>query len=85
MEQSTSQIRDWICKYIADILQVPVHDIATDVSFDRLGLDSASAVALVGDLEEWLGFDIDPTLPHDFPTVESLASELRKMGQASSA
>lgn len=74
--RNASEIQDWMVAYIAELLGKAESEISRDMSFDRLGLDSSSAVALVGDLEDWLGSAVDPTLPYDFPTIELLASQI---------
>jgi acyl carrier protein len=34
------------------------------------------AVALISDLEDWLGRDLDRTLIYDYPTLEKLAKQV---------
>jgi acyl carrier protein len=34
------------------------------------------AIGLTGDLEDWLGTRLDPTLLYDYPTVAALAKHL---------
>ena len=62
--------------YLSDLLEFSADEIEIDVPFDTYGLDSSAAVGLTGDLEDWLGQEIDPTLLYDYPTVESLAVHL---------
>lgn len=73
---SSDEIETWIKEYIAKLLHVPSVEVDPNVTFARLGLDSASAVALAGDLEDWLGVEIDPTMPYDYPTIKQLAGAL---------
>lgn len=60
-----SEIQAWVISYIAKLLQVDSNQIDIETSFDRYGLDSSAAIDLTGDLEIWLGRDIDPTLLYD--------------------
>lgn len=76
---SAVEIEIWLRRYIADLTGVAPDAVKIDASFDRLGLDSASAVALVGDMEDWLGIEIDPTLPYDHPTIRQLSNVLGEM------
>ncbi len=69
-------IEAWIVSYIADLLEVDSEDIDTTIPFDRYGLDSSAAVGMTGDLEDWLGYEIDPTLIYDYPTIEALVQHL---------
>lgn len=76
---SAEQIQEWLQQYIANLFSSDVTDISVSSAFDELGLDSSSAVAMVGDLEDWLGVDIDPTLPYDFPTIDKLSVQLAEL------
>lgn len=70
---SATEIKDWITNYLADLLEVEPDSIDTKVSFDYYGLDSATAVGMTGDLEEWLSRKLDPMLLYDYPTVDSFS------------
>lgn len=72
----TTEIQAWIVSYIAELLEVKPEQVNPTISFDRYGLDSSAAYALTGDLEEWLGQEIDPTAIYDYPTVETLSEHL---------
>lgn len=75
-EFSSETIRDWLVTYLANLLEVSSDDIDTEVPFDTYGLDSSAAIGLTGDLEDWIGKEVDPILLYDYPTVESLVSYL---------
>lgn len=44
--------------------------------FTRYGLESRDAVAISGELQEWLGRALPPTLVYDYPNIEALAAHL---------
>ncbi|WP_394821447.1 acyl carrier protein [Pendulispora albinea] len=69
-------IADWIVGYIATTLDVEQSRIDRQAPFKRLGLDSSVAVAMTGELGEWLGIEVDPAAPYDHPTIEKLAAML---------
>ncbi len=73
---SATEIQAWIVSYLAELLEVDPDEINVTVPFDRYGLDSAVAVGMTGDLEDWLDRKLDPTLLYDYPTVESFARHL---------
>lgn len=75
-EISAVEIQDWIVTYLADLLETEPEEIAVTIPFDRYGLDSSAAVGLTGDLENWLGTEVEPTLLYDYPTVEALVEHL---------
>jgi acyl carrier protein len=75
-EDISLAIQDWLASHISDLLSLPVEEVPADVPFDRYGLDSAAAVGMIGDLGDWLGRTLDPSLPYDYPTAEKLADHL---------
>ena len=71
-----AEIQAWLISHLAEALEIKPEEIDVKAPFDRYGLDSYVAVNLVGELEEWLGCELSPTLPYDYTTVESLARHL---------
>lgn len=69
-------IEGWLQNAVAEELNQPVSAIALDVPLSEMGLDSVAAVALTGDLEDWSGLEVDPTLIFDYPTIAALAAHL---------
>ena len=74
-----AEIEDWLVSYLSETLEIEQDEIDPNVSFNEYGLDSSSAIVLTGDLQEWLGQDLDPTLLFDYPTIEALADYLAEM------
>ncbi|MDJ0572808.1 MAG: acyl carrier protein [Pleurocapsa sp. MO_192.B19] len=73
---SAAEIQGWIVSYLAELLEVDPDEIELAIPFDRYGLDSSIAIGMTGDLEDWLGKELDPTLLYDYPTIETLAQHL---------
>lgn len=71
-----ADIQAWIVSYLAQLLEIDPDEINVTIPFDRYGLDSSVAVGLTGDLEDWLGRKLDPTLLYDYPTIQDLAQHL---------
>ncbi|MBE9170246.1 acyl carrier protein [Pleurocapsales cyanobacterium LEGE 06147] len=71
-----AEIQEWIISYLAQMLEVSPDEINVTTAFDRYGLDSSAAVGLTGDLEDWLGIELEPTLMYDYPTIETLTEYL---------
>ncbi|GEM_PF-497940 len=69
-----AQLEDWLIAYIANLRGMKKERISRNVVLTKYGLDSASAVALSGDLMDWLRCDIDPTLLYEHPTIEKAAA-----------
>jgi acyl carrier protein len=75
-ERSGEQIEQWFIQYLSQQLDLSPDQIDVTVPFDDFALDSATAIAMTGDLEDWLGRSVDPTLVYDYPTISDLAEYL---------
>ena len=73
---SEAAIRDWCVEYLARTLGLSDQSIDTDMTFARMGLDSANSVFLIVELEDWLGLELTPDLLFEYPTVCELARHL---------
>ncbi len=73
---TAKEIQAWLVSYLAELLEIEPDEIDVTIPFDRYGLDSSAAVGLTGDLEDWLGSEIDPTLMYDYPTIQALANHV---------
>ena len=69
-------IRNRCVEFLALTLGLSNDEIEPDVSFARLGLDSANSVYLIVELEEWLGLELTPDLLFEHPTISDLARYL---------
>ena len=63
---SEAAIRDWCVEYLARTLDLPDHTIDPEITFARLGLDSANSVFLIVELEDWLGLPAKAALGGSF-------------------
>lgn len=73
---SEAAIREWCIDYLSRTLDLPGERIDSHAEFARLGLDSASSIHFVVELEEWLGLELTPELIFEYPTVATLACHL---------
>jgi phthiocerol/phenolphthiocerol synthesis type-I polyketide synthase D len=75
-------IERWLVEKIAEELGVDASTIDTTVELSKLGLDSAQAVVLSGDLGRFLGVKLAATLVWDYPTIAELAAHVATLTQA---
>lgn len=73
---SEAAIRDWCVGYLARTLDLPGQMIDAEMTFARMGLDSANSVFLIVELEDWLGLELTPELLFEHPTIGELARHL---------
>ncbi len=85
--RTATEIQDWFVNAISGITNTQPEDIDLTVPFESFGLDSVAAVGLTGELEDWLGCEVDPTAVYDYPTIEALsnhfAEQSTKLGPSS--
>ena len=60
-QASAEEIESWIVAHIAEIVNVAPAAISPDAPFDSFGIDSAKAISLMVELENWLN------LPDELP------------------
>ncbi|GET44091.1 acyl carrier protein [Microseira wollei] len=75
-QPTAAEIQAWIVSYLAQLLEINPDEVDTAIPFDQYGLDSSAAVGMTGDLEDWMGRKIAPTLLYDYPTIQDLAQHL---------
>lgn len=71
-----SEIQDWLKIRIANLLQMDPSRIDPQESFANYGLSSLDAISLSGELEEFAGCRLSPTITYDYPNIELLSDYL---------
>ncbi|MBI3181647.1 MAG: acyl carrier protein [Myxococcales bacterium] len=78
MARSAAEIEGWLIQRISTMVRLPEASLDRNANFDTYALDSAKAMEMVGDLEQWLGTRIDPVAAWEHPSVAALAAHLAK-------
>lgn len=71
-------IEDRLVRRISELRGIPEGDIDVEAPVSNSGIDSASALVLVGELEDWLGCELDATLFFDHPTLRTASVHIAK-------
>jgi acyl carrier protein len=74
--RNVAAIRSWLIEAVAADAKIAPEDIDPAQPITVYGLDSRSAIALSGALEEWLGTELSPTLVWDYPSIDAIAQHL---------
>lgn len=69
-------LSDWLVVQLSRLLEVEPQNIDIREPFTNYGLISRDVLGLSGDLEEWLGLRLSPTLAYEYPNIEALARHL---------
>lgn len=75
-------ITEWLTTKIAKELALSFDDIDETASFMDMGLSSLATIEIVGELENWLNIEIDPSEFWDYPNIELLAHFLMEKIEA---
>ena len=73
---SITDIQSWLVAKLAEKLHCSPQEIDIHAEFASYGLDSVAMVSLSGELENWLGERLDPTLAYNYPSIASLSEYL---------
>ncbi|BAZ25547.1 AMP-dependent synthetase and ligase [Kalymmatonema gypsitolerans NIES-4073] len=74
--QTAETIQAWLVEKISQQLKLNLQDIDIQEPLTRYALDSVQAVNISGELENWLGRKLSPSLLWDYPTIEQLTQHL---------
>ena len=78
-------IQFWLVVQLAAILGIVEDDVDVEAPIIHYGLDSMTVMALIGDLEIWLGRRLSLNLVWDYPRIDVLAKHLSKSLATSSS
>ncbi len=76
VRRTANEIEAWLRERLAQELGCDFREIDPTLDFSAFSLDSLKAVRLAGELEDWLGRPISPTLVWDYPTIARAARHL---------
>ncbi|MCI0461448.1 MAG: acyl carrier protein [Gemmataceae bacterium] len=73
MSLSAQEIQEGLIARLSRLLVVAPHELDPREPVRRFGLDSMTVLALVAEVEEWLGYRFRSNPLEDHPTIEALA------------
>jgi acyl carrier protein len=74
--QSKESIEEWLTNWISNAVALPRSSVDPRKSLLDYSLSSVTATMLVGDLEDWLGLTLAPTLAWDYPSINAMTEHL---------
>lgn len=66
----------WLIDKLATRLSIDPEQVNIEQYFDEFDLDSTEALILAGELENWLGFELEATALWYHPTIAALAEHI---------
>ncbi len=73
---NSDTLSDWLVNRVGFYLSKDASEIETSQPLAEYGLDSVYAISLCGDLEEFVGIPVEPTLAWDYPTIDAIVEFL---------
>ena len=74
--RSEEAIRDWLIVKVAERVGAAPAAVDPTRAFAQLGVGSAEALTLIGELELWLGRKLSPVMVYNYPNIDALAQHL---------
>ena len=73
---TAEEAQAWLVEKLAIRLGVGQDQIDVERYFDEVDLDSTEALILAGELEKWLGFELEATALWYHPTIAALSEHI---------
>jgi acyl transferase domain-containing protein/acyl carrier protein len=83
LPRTAEAIQDWLVARLCELLGIETSEIDVREPFASYGLGSTEMVILSGELADWLGQQLSPSIPYEYPTIEALARHLARVPDAS--
>ncbi|MGZ2745006.1 hybrid fatty acyl-AMP ligase/type I polyketide synthase [Burkholderia stagnalis] len=80
--RSTQALVQWCIERVAHLSGIAPGNLDPDAPFSVYGLESKDAIMLSGELQDWLGQPVSPTVVYDFPSISLLARHFSGAGNA---
>ena len=74
-----ADIHQWLVTRLSESRAIPPGQIDDRRPFESFGIDSLLAARLSGELEEFLGLALPPTLLYDYPSIAALTAHLAEI------
>jgi len=71
--KTQEEIQSWIQEKVADHLGVEAGEVDVNQEFMTFDVDSIVAFSLAGEIVQWTGMELSPTLVWEYPTISDLS------------
>jgi acyl carrier protein len=80
-----ADLETWMSGFLAGRLGLPTAEIDRQALMTDYGMDSVTAISMLEELSKVVGFEIDPDVVRDCPTVSALAGHVHEQAAHTSA
>jgi acyl carrier protein len=71
--------KQWLIKYLSDLLKIHPGEIDTSATFDEYGLESGLSMGLLAEFERWMGSELPLKILEQAPSIDNLAAYVRTL------
>ena len=75
------EIQNWFKSRLSELFELELDEIDTALPLYSYNIDSTMTVGLTSDLEELLGYNLEPTILYEHPTIEEISRYLSNYGR----
>ncbi|MGC6177121.1 SDR family NAD(P)-dependent oxidoreductase [Lacrimispora sp. 38-1] len=87
VQEGFNEVRNRICKIVADNLHIDALELIEDISFKELGVDSINGIEIIRDINRNYRLNLDAVVIYDYPNITRLSelvfSEIQKISKIS--
>lgn len=69
-------IRTKLREMVARDAEIPAEELEDDVNVGEYGLDSVSAVSMIGEMQSLFDAELSPTMMYENPTIDELVDAI---------
>ena len=73
-ELTSRQLSEWFKQEVAEILDIPLYEVDSDIAFDDYGVDSIALINLLSNLKEYFQIEISETIIRECPDIRSFVA-----------
>jgi acyl carrier protein len=66
--------KEWLIKYLSDLLKIHPGEIDTSATFDEYGLESGVSMGLLAEFEQWMRSELPLGILEQSPSIDYLAA-----------
>ena len=71
---SETLAKEWLVKYISDLLTIHPTEVDTSATLDEYGLESGVSMGLFAEFEQWMGSELPLRILEQSPSIDYLAA-----------
>ncbi len=76
---SETAAKEWLVKYLSDLLTIHPSEVDTSATLDEYGLESGVSMGVFAEFEQWMGSELPLRILEQSPSIDYLAAYVSTM------